>query len=344
MKKIIRILLKGLLYFAGLLIVLFIVFYLLSMGSQSVMKTVEQDPRHPYLVLDDAALHVETYGDTANPVVIVIHGGPGDDFQYLLSLVDLMDEYFMVFYDQRGCGLSARVEADELTVQNYYTDLDNLINFYADTGKVYLIGHSWGAMLATGYIGGHPGRVEKVVLAEPGFLTPEFGKELQEKTNNFAVQFSFQALYYVSKAWFKSLHIHGPDPQARDDYLMQEIVTSPIDDHPLKDYFCEGNIQNASLGMWRIGSLASKVIPQSGMNEKGEFVIDFTAGLEDYQNKVLFLAGSCNTLIGPEYQERQMKLYPSAELVVIQDAGHTMFGEKPEECMKIIRAYFSATN
>lgn len=341
MKKFSRILLRILLYFIGLLVVLFIVFYLLGMGSQTVMKTVEQDPRHPYLILDEAVLHVESFGDTANPVVIVIHGGPGDDFQYLLPLADLMDDYFVVFYDQRGCGLSARVDANELTVENYYRDLDNLINFYADTGKVYLIGHSWGAMLATGYIGQHPEKVEKLVLAEPGFLTPEFGRELQEKTNNFAVEFSFQAVYYIAKAWFKSLHVHGPDPQARQDYFMQEVVTSPIDNHPLKDYFCEGKIQNAEIGLWRIGALASKVIPQSGMNEKGEFVFNFAEGIENYHNKVLFLAGSCNKLIGPEYQERQMKLYPDAELVVIENAGHTMFGEKPEESMKAIREYFN---
>ncbi len=340
MRKFLRILLKGFLYFLGLLLVLFIAFYLLSMGGQSVMKTVEQDIRLPYLLLDDAVLHVQTYGDTANPVVIVLHGGPGDDFQYLLPLNALSDEYYMVFYDQRGSGLSPRVEAEELTVENYYQDLDNLIDFFCDTGKVYLIGHSWGGMLASGYIGQYPEKVGKVILAEPGFLTPEFGREFQEKTNNFAVEFSFEALYYLAKAWFKSRHIRGPDAQAKDDYFMQELVYSPMKNHPLKDYYCEGKIQNAAIGMWRFGSLASQVIPRSGMNEQGEFVFNFAEGVENYTNKVLFIAGSCNKLIGPEYQERQMKVFPNAELVVIQGAGHTMFGEKPEESLKVIRKYF----
>ena len=344
MKRLFKRLLKGLLYFTGLLVFLFIVFYMLSMGSQSVMKTVEQDPRHPFLILDDAMLHVETYGDTLNPVVIVLHGGPGDDYQYLLPLAELMDDYLVVFYDQRGCGLSARVGAEELTVENYYKDLDNLVDFFVDTGKVCLIGHSWGAMLATGYIGKHPEKVAKAVLAEPGFLTPEFGRELQQKTNNFAVGFSFQALYYMAKAWFKSQHIHGPDPQARDDYFLQELVMSPIKDHPLSGYFCEGKMENAALGMWRIGSLASKAVPQSGMNDQGEFIFNFTEGIERYTNKVLFIAGSCNTIIGPEYQERQMKLYPNAEMVVIEGAGHTMFGEKSEESIKAVREYLKDAN
>jgi proline iminopeptidase len=342
MKKILRKILKYFLYFIGLLALIFIVCYLLSMGSQTVMKTVEQDPRHPYLVLDDAVLHVETFGDTANPVVIVIHGGPGDDFQYLLPLVGLSDDYFVVFYDQRGCGLSPRVDAEELTVENYFKDLDNLIDYFADTSGVYVIGHSWGAMLATGYIGKYPDKIKKAVLAEPGFLTPDFGKELQEKTNDFSMPFSLQAFYYLARAWFKSLHVHGPDPHARQDYFMQELVSSPIKQHPLSRYFCDADISNAALGTWRIGSLASKVIPESGKNEKGEFVFDFTIGLENYTNKVLFIAGSCNTLIGPEYQERQMQLYPNADLRVIDGAGHTMFGEKPEESMQVVREYFKS--
>jgi proline iminopeptidase len=342
MKKVLRKFLKYFLYFIGLLVLLFIVFYLLGMGSQTVMKTVEQDPRHPYLVLDDAVLHVETYGDTANPVVIVIHGGPGDDFQYLLPLVDLSDDYFMVFYDQRGCGLSARVDAEELTVENYYKDLDNLIDYFADTSGVFLIGHSWGAMLATGYIGKYPDKVSKAVLGEPGFLTPEFGRELQEKTNDFAVPFSLQAFYHLAGAWFRSLHVHGPDPHARQDYFMQELISAPLKKHPLNGYFCDGDINNAALGMWRMGSLASKVITASGKNEQGEFVFDFTGGIENYANRVLFISGSCNTLIGPAYQERQMKLYPNADLVVIDGAGHTMFGEKPEESMQAVREYFKS--
>jgi len=31
-----------------------------------------------------------------------------------------------------------------------------------------------------------------------------------------------------------------------------------------------------------------------------------------------------------------MKYFPNADMIVVKDAGHTMFGEKPEECIEII--------
>jgi pimeloyl-ACP methyl ester carboxylesterase len=146
----------------------------------------------------------------------------------------------------------------------------------------------------------------------------------------------------MARAWFKSLHVHGPDPHARQDYFMQELISSPLRKHPLSKYFCDADINNAALGTWRVGSLASKVIPESGKNENGEYIFDFSTGIENFTNQVLFIAGSCNTLIGPEYQQRQMQLYPRAELVVIEGAGHTMFGEKPEESMRAVRDYFKS--
>jgi pimeloyl-ACP methyl ester carboxylesterase len=39
----------------------------------------------------------------------------------------------------------------------------------------------------------------------------------------------------------------------------------------------------------------------------------------------LYLAGECDTWIGPELQAKHTALYPNGELVVISKAGHDMF-------------------
>ena len=44
--------------------------------------------------------------------------------------------------------------------------------------KVNLVGHSWGAMLASAYLGQYPEKVDHAVLAEPGFLTSEFRRRV----------------------------------------------------------------------------------------------------------------------------------------------------------------------
>ena len=60
---------------------------------------------------------------------------------------------------------------------------------------------------------------------------------------------------------------------------------------------------------------------------------------QDNTDKVLFIASECNTAIGVAHQKRQMEFFPNAELVVIQNSGHMIFGEQPVESIRIVREY-----
>jgi proline iminopeptidase len=55
---------------------------------------------------------------------------------------------------------------------------------------------------------------------------------------------------------------------------------------------------------------------------------------------VLFIAGACNRYIGPDYQEKHLKHFPRHRMEVMQDAGHYMFLDQPEEFLGIVRKYF----
>jgi len=55
--------------------------------SQLVPATVAADPELPRFELGDGRLaHLQTFGDPNNPVVIVLHGGPGGDHRDYLHL------------------------------------------------------------------------------------------------------------------------------------------------------------------------------------------------------------------------------------------------------------------
>ena len=88
------------------LVVLFALFYVLTIGEYIVPKTVAQDPSLPHITIDGVTYHAESFGDPSNPVVITLHGGPGGDYRSILSLQALADEYYVVFFDQRGAGLA----------------------------------------------------------------------------------------------------------------------------------------------------------------------------------------------------------------------------------------------
>lgn len=338
MKKALKTAGKSILLVIGLLVILFISFYLLTIGNYEVAKTVEQDPSIPHIEIENTIFHAETFGTDTNDVVIVLHGGPGNDYRYLLSLKALADEYFVVFYDQRGTGLSPRVNENEFTVENMLNDLHNIIDYYAKGKKVNLIGHSWGAMLASGYIGKYPSMVDKAVLAEPGILTSEEAKDFMDK---MIPKFSLGLLIHMGKCWFQSLHVKGPDDQAARDYFFQTFsLEANMKGNPYAAYYCNGDMTNASFDYWRFGGLASSASFRNSTDEGGNLKLNLIDGVENFDNKVLFIASECNSIIGEEQQRMHMNYFPNADLIVIKDAGHTMFGEQPGETIGAIRNYF----
>lgn len=338
MKKALKTTGKSILIVIGILVFLFIAFFLSTSGTYEVAKTVEQDPSIPHIKIENTVFHAETFGTDTNDVVIVLHGGPGNDYRYLLSLKALADNYFVVFYDQRGTGLSPRVNENEFTLENMFNDLHNIIEYYAKGRKVNLIGHSWGAMLASGYIGKYPSTVEKAVLAEPGILTSKEAKDFMERMKP---ELSLGLLMHMGKCWFQSLHVKGPDDQAARDYFFQTFtLEATMKGNPYAAYYCKGDMTGASFDYWRFGGLSSSASFRNAMDEDGNLKLNLIDGVENFANKVLFIASECNSIIGEEQQRIHMNYFPHAELVVIKNAGHMMFGEQPEETIGVIREYF----
>ena len=88
------------------------------------------------------------FGNGSN-VLIGLHGGPGASLQSLLPLGRMADDDLrIVIYDQIEGGGSDRPGRDDLlTVEGFAHEFDDLVTTM-DLGKVHVLGHSWGGMLA----------------------------------------------------------------------------------------------------------------------------------------------------------------------------------------------------
>jgi len=143
-----------------------------------VPKTADHDASLPAVRINGALLHSEAFGDPDDPLIICLHGGPGADYRYLLNSKDLAEEgYNVVFYDQRGSGLSQRFPLSWYALQGsdaldkmFYDDLTGIIRHYKTSPgqKVILLSQSWGSMMATAYAGKYPDAIHGLILAEPG--------------------------------------------------------------------------------------------------------------------------------------------------------------------------------
>jgi len=335
--NILKMLLKISLGFVVILVALFGLGYMLTSGDHTVAATVDQDESLPSFTINGYTYHGETFGDPENPVVITLHGGPGGDYRSILNLQQLENEYYVVFFDQRGAGLSPRVTPEEITLASAIADLDAIVEYYGKGRKVNLVGHSWGAMLASAYLGQYPEKVDHVVLAEPGFLTTEF---LQRFFEQVQVKFTPEVTTYFLKTKFEALHVMGVDDHAMDDYFAHHFNLYQGEDHPQAGYYCPGAKPDPE-GSWRFGAVADASIQAEAIDAEGNITLNLVDSVENFADKVLFIAGECQTVIGADWQREQMEFFPNAELVVISIAGHEMFKENPEDSLAAVREYLN---
>ncbi len=305
-----------------------------SADGNLVPRTVDDDPDLPRVALNGSLFHVETFGDPTAPVIVFLHGGPGEDHRYLLRLrnaVDgerLEDHHFLVFFDQRGSGLSRRHDPDEVTGDLYDGDLAAIVDIYSPGRPVVLIGHSWGGMYAARFIGLHPERVAGAVLMEPGPLT---GARYD------AIKGDLMA-FDLGSEWL-------------NDYGWGQTFVSP-DDHARMDYgLLLGMLGNGASKLhksttdrapvWRLGAVAAGRVNREGIVD-GKATWDFTKGLDRFDRLVLFEASEWDEVEGIDFQREQMTAFPEADLAVVPGAGHDHPWVQPEATLRPIVSYLAA--
>lgn len=130
-----------------------------------------------YLPTEDgkAKLYISSLG--AGDTVVVLHGGPGNNFNYLVDAVrgNLNDHCFL-FFDQRGSIYSPVPDSsiNELTLSQLVDDLETLRKATGQE-KLTLLGHSFGSLLAISYYIKYPQSVERIILS--GAMPPSVSEE-----------------------------------------------------------------------------------------------------------------------------------------------------------------------
>jgi len=124
---------------------------------------------------DGVVLHYRTAGSGAP--VILLSGGPGFEVDYMLPVVDFLPaSYQRVFLEQRGTGRSrVALTPETMTIREVVEDLEGL-RVHLKQERLFLVGHSWGGMLAMAYAAAHPDRIDRMILIGPGGPTLEFAQ------------------------------------------------------------------------------------------------------------------------------------------------------------------------
>jgi proline iminopeptidase len=118
---------------------------------------------------DGNAIHWETFGNADGHPAVVLHGGPGSGAsRAFLGFFDL-ERYRVVLFDQRGCGRSRPHASDPLTDMSTNTtayqlhDIERLRE-HLGIERWLVLGLSWGSTLGLAYAERVTSRVSALVL------------------------------------------------------------------------------------------------------------------------------------------------------------------------------------
>jgi len=125
-------------------------------GSISVIETVNINGLNQRMIIRGR--------DSTRPVLLYLHGGPGDpEFPFVNQFNSGIEDLFVVCYwDQRGAGLSFSkdIPPETMTLSQFVEDAGKVSEYLIhkfNRKKIFLLGHSWGSMLGSFTAKKYPG-------------------------------------------------------------------------------------------------------------------------------------------------------------------------------------------
>jgi len=177
--KLVRKVFKWLGILLGVIIIAFVI--LLFVPEKETVKPITPRTSTEYWNMSEgfkiAYTHLKSkIKEPSKSPVIFLHGGPGgyvhsSIINTLNNLTDL--GYDVYLYDQRGSGLSDRLENySDINFEKHLLDLDEIITEKIKANKVILIGQSFGSNIISHYSVRHADKIEKIIFSSPGSFKP----------------------------------------------------------------------------------------------------------------------------------------------------------------------------
>jgi pimeloyl-ACP methyl ester carboxylesterase len=277
--------------------------------------------------------------DTANPVLLWIHGGPGSGQTPVARRFDgdLENAFTVVYWDQRYAGQSydpsLPIPAD-LKIADYVRDLGVVVDrlrtrFHKQ--KIVLVGQSWGTVLGVLYAEQHPDKVAAYAGIGQVTNTPEN----ESLSYGFALQ---QARTRGDADGLKRLQDLGPPPRAGSIFTPRDL---------LEEYggFAHGDLGLSRMVMlsltsrevnWRdVAALfgAHKYSEDMLNREFAHFTLD--SGHPHFDVPVFILAGRYDQYsvasLAHRFYERLTA--PTKQFVWFENSGHNPNFEEPAKFM-----------
>jgi pimeloyl-ACP methyl ester carboxylesterase len=306
---------------------------------ETTMYKEKRSARSEFVPIRGLSYHVQHWGDatSALPPLVLLHGWMDVAASYQFMVDAFSDEFSagrrIMAPDWRGFGQTrsnaSGAQADNFWSPDYLADLDFLLDHYAPGRAVDLVGHSMGGNVAMIYAGVRPARVRRLVNLE-GFGMPA---SQPSHAPGRSAQWMDQ---------LKSLQRGELDLKTYTDaagVARRLMRTNPRLSADKANWLARHWARPSADGKWQIlGEAAHKVINAQlyQLDEVLEIhrcISAPTLAVEAASDSIKIWWKGKYTL--DEYHER-LKQIPKVQVAVIEDAGHMLHHDQPEQLAQLI--------
>jgi pimeloyl-ACP methyl ester carboxylesterase len=282
---------------------------------------------------DGVPLHVEEVGPADAPATLVFcHGYTQEMAVWHYQRRQLADDDGVrcVFWDQRSHGRSGRSPAEHSTIEWLGRDLRAVLDAVASRGPVVLVGHSMGGMTIMALADAHPERFGSQVTGV-ALLSTSTGK-LAEVT--FGLPAAVSAITWRALPWLTRGMQSRPGVFERGRRLGTDLAFLIA----RREAFGDGDVSPALV------EFVERMTANTRIDVIAAFYDTFTAhdklAALDVLHDVptLVLVGSRDLITPADHSELIAQAVPTAQLVVLEGAGHMVQLERPEMVTLHLRA------
>lgn len=255
-------------------------------------------------------LFYNQYGDSGPPLII-LHGLLGEHGNWhTLSRTTFQEVAHVYGVDQRNHGRSPH--ADRIDYPSMAADLRSFIDRH-DLAPAILLGHSMGGKTAVQTALSYPDRVDRLIVVDvaPKAYPPEHAPLLE-------------ALARID-----------PGNYDRWDEIDAELAKD-VPSWPIRQFLLKNLDYDGERYRWQMNLDAIRA--------HYDDIIAAVTAETTFDGPALFVRGGASDYVADEDLDEIRRLFPCAELVTIDDAGHWVHADAPDALAEVVVEFVAETD
>jgi len=263
-----------------------------------------------------ATLHYEVEG--SGPTLVLVHGS-ADHRLFHPVLGRLADRFRVVYYDQRGYGLTTSDADERPALEDDVADLEAL-RVELGVESVHLLAMSNGGPIAIDYALANPTRVRRLVLLDT------------YADNNARIALAYPLVREVLADEGREAAVEAIEARRSRDPLQRDIDAFLVTPHTHH----ESALPREWVEYWFRSGCMTDVGPRPWRSPRDYARLDDLARLDV---PTLVVCGAKDRVTPLEHSRDMESRLPHGRLVVLEGAGHLAFAERPDEFARIVHEF-----